>query len=1482
MAPTKQINILALTVLLAGLIITALSWRYTLSAVEDHRKQEFELLAIQAKDALSRRIRAMTEVLRGAQTVFHLQPRLSRAEFRRMVYHNGFLDRYPGIEVVGYIRMVAAGHEADYVATVRGDRSIDPTGYRQFSIRPPGRRSDYYVITYVEPMVGNEKALGFDIGSEPVRRSAMEMARDSGLPAATGGITLVQETGAQAGLLLMAPLYADVTPLQTVEQRQQAFQGLVYLGMRVGETVNKAFNGRFLDGIDVQIFGVPQPGEDNGKLLLFDSHAAGLAQQTDKRLSRESLLDIGGRKWRLVFSEKGAAFGTDQALPLLVLLSGLVTSLLLFWLVRTLGNSKRRATALADQMTLQLRDSELRSRTVLDNVMDGIITIDGQGMIESFNPAAERIFGYRAEEVTGRNVKMLMPEPYHSQHDLYLGNYISSGVAKIIGIGSEVVGLRKDGTIFPMDLAVNETWLEGRHIFTGIARDISLRKQAEEIISRTGRLNQAILDGADYSIIATDTDGVILTFNRGAEKMLGYSANELVGKFTPALLHDMHEVEQRALELAAAGTPVEPGFEVFVAVARQGKPDSNEWTFVRKDGSRFPVLLTVTALRDEHGDVTGFLGIARDITEQKKAAQELRESSESVARAQQIAHFGNWDWNIETGNLRWSDEIYRIFGLQPQEFSANYEAFLQAVHPDDRELVRNAVNSALAQRTPYSIEHRLVLPDGSERTVHEQGEAFFNDAGQPVRMLGTVQDITERKRFEDELQKLSRAVEQSPVSVVITDSKANIEYVNAKFSEVTGYSLAEVSGKNPRILHSGLTPSATFQTMWQTLLAGDEWRGQFRNRKRNGELFWEEAYISAIRNHEGVVTHFIGVKEDITERVRIEEELGRAGRRNDMILSAIGEGIYGVDLEGNTTFINPAGARMLGYAPEDLIGRLQHPITHHTRSDGSLYPADECKIYSSCREDKTFHVSDEVFWRKDGRSFPVEYVSTPIREEGKIVGAVVTFRDITERLHVDLMKNEFISTVSHELRTPLTSIRGSLGLIAGGVAGELPAQAKVLVEIAHKNSERLITLVNDILDIEKIESGNMQFDMKPLELVPLIEQALEVNRAYGDQFKVSFRLERPQHAVTVNADAGRLMQVMANLLSNAAKFSPADGTVNVSVQSAEKRVRISVADHGQGIPEEFRGKIFQKFSQADSSDTRKIGGTGLGLSITKAIVEQMGGSIGFDSEVGVGTTFFAELPEWQGQSDMVPQEDVKSQNRILICEDDRDTARLLQMMLKQGGFDSDIAYSAEEALDLLRRAQYLAITLDILLPGQDGLSLLHDLHANESTRDIPVIVVSAKAGQHDNDLEGGGVVLDWLDKPIDETRLMIALRRVARQGEGKPVILHVEDDIDIRQVLSGLVGNEAELVAAPTLADAKAILGGERFDLIILDLGLPDGSGLDLLPFLNEKRLAIPVMIFSARESSNEIGRQVAAALVKARTSNELLLETIKRLIGKA
>ena len=250
---------------------------------------------------------------------------------------------------------------------------------------------------------------------------------------------------------------------------------------------------------------------------------------------------------------------------------------------------------------------------------------------------------------------------------------------------------------------------------------------------------------------------------------------------------------------------------------------------------------------------------------------------------------------------------------------------------------------------------------------------------------------------------------------------------------------------------------------------------------------------------------------------------------------------------------------------------------------------------------------------------------------------MVIVRNITERKTVERLKSEFVSTVSHELRTPLTSIRGSLGLIKGGIVGQISNEAKAMIEIAYANTERLVRLVSDILDIEKIESGKLVFDMQPIALMPLVEQAVEANRAYGEQYKIQFiinkdkevGLSRPQ--IMVKADSDRLMQVFANLLSNAAKFSPPGESVIIELKpvgNSSISIRVKIIDKGPGIPVEFQSRIFQKFAQADNSTTRSKGGTGLGLSIAKAIVEAHGGQLHFESNGPRGTTFFFDLPLW--------------------------------------------------------------------------------------------------------------------------------------------------------------------------------------------------------------------------------------------------------------
>lgn len=330
-------------------------------------------------------------------------------------------------------------------------------------------------------------------------------------------------------------------------------------------------------------------------------------------------------------------------------------------------------------------------------------------------------------------------------------------------------------------------------------------------------------------------------------------------------------------------------------------------------------------------------------------------------------------------------------------------------------------------------------------------------------------------------------------------------------------------------------------------------------------------------------------------------------------------------------------------------------------------------------------------------------------------------RDEAER--ASRVKSEFISTVSHELRTPLTAISGALGLIGGGAVGLLSPQALEMVGIAKKNSQRLSYLINDLLDMEGLMAGKLHFDMRALELMPLLEQSLVENQAYADQHKVRYAITHRVDGAWVWGDAQRLLQVLANLLSNAAKFSPEGAMVEVAVRRCDEMVRVEVRDHGPGIPASFQDRIFQKFSQADASDTRQKGGTGLGLAISRGLMERMGGSIGFESQEGQGACFFFELPEWRSQSGprgALEARERSSNLRVLHVEDDDDTHQVVCAMAGER-FDIEHVTNLREARARVALERFDAVILDLTLPNESGWSLLPTIHEQQPGARVVVL-----------------------------------------------------------------------------------------------------------------------------------------------------------------
>jgi PAS domain S-box-containing protein len=610
----------------------------------------------------------------------------------------------------------------------------------------------------------------------------------------------------------------------------------------------------------------------------------------------------------------------------------------------------------------------------------------------------------------------------------------------------------------------------------------------------------------------------------------------------------------------------------------------------------------------------------------------------------------------------------------------------------------------------------------------------------------------------------------------------------------------------------------------------------------------------------------------LTRRRLLGEVRATAARQTAIFDSAI-DAILTLNPSGSIETLNRAATRMFGWSGAELE-RRDVSILLDLAGDGET--AFMSRLGSRHGDLDQGVVRELTARRKDGETFPVDVALSSMRLPTG-VHLVAVIRDISERRRVDEMKKQFVSTVSHELRTPLTSIAGSLGLLAGGAAGALSDKAARLISIAHANSQRLVRLINDILDIEKIESGQMTLDLVVLDLRDIAIRAIDSARGFADELGVQLRLENGPSA-PVKSDADRLIQVVVNLLSNAAKFSPAGGDVEITLRPETRIVRLSVRDQGPGIPDEFRSRIFSKFAQADGSDTRAKGGTGLGLAISREIAERHGGRLWFESAPGEGATFHLDLP----MADPVAKTSAGDGPRLLIVEDDADAAEVLRTMLAHDGFAADVAYTAREALAAAREGDYAAVLVDLQLPDADGIGLIRTLRSKAATRDLPVIVVSADIAR--GRARGGALeVVDWLEKPIDQTRIRDAVSGVLKRIDARlPTVLHVDDDPDILAVTASALQGAAHIIAAKSLTEARAALASRRPDLVILDLGLPDGSGLELLADLDDgDGPPVPAIVYSAQDMDAALGDKVEAVLVKSRTSLANLARTVRRLTSK-
>ena len=500
-------------------------------------------------------------------------------------------------------------------------------------------------------------------------------------------------------------------------------------------------------------------------------------------------------------------------------------------------------------------------------------------------------------------------------------------------------------------------------------------------------------------------------------------------------------------------------------------------------------------------------------------------------------------------------------------------------------------------------------------------------------------ELSERKQIEEALRvsqaRFAGILGIAGDAIISINKFQRITLFNQAAEKIFDYSADEVLGQPLDLLLPERFVQAHRQHINDFSQAHNQARkmGERREifgRRKGGAYFPAEASISKLEL--GGEKIFTVILRDVTERKQADAALESLIHQNELIFNSMDEGLCGLDLQARITFANLAAARLLGYSVEELIGKPVTIILSASSVDEAPHLPEASPIYASLTDGVVHQVKDALFWRKDAANFPVEYASTPIREKGKIVGAVITFKDISDRQIVERMKDEFISVVSHELRTPLTSIHGSLRMLASGLLKAQPDKSQRLLKIAADSTDRLVRLINDILDVERIESGKVKMAKQSCNIAEIMTQAANTMQAMAD--KAGVKLSVSTLSVQVWADPDRIIQTFTNLLSNAIKFSYPGGTVwlmaelmsQESAVSCQESVIFSVRDQGRGIPAEKLDTIFERFQQVDSSDSRDHEGTGLGLAICRSIVQQHNGQIEVESKLGEGSTFYFTLP----------------------------------------------------------------------------------------------------------------------------------------------------------------------------------------------------------------------------------------------------------------
>lgn len=1175
------------------------------------------------------------------------------------------------------------------------------------------------------------------------------------------------------------------------------------------------------------------------------------------------------------------------------------------------ADRKRCAAELLSLSSLQ--------QAIFNSTDYSIISTDSAGVIQTFNAAAQRMLGYSAEEVVGKAT----PEIIHDRQELQQrAMLLSQTLRQAIEPGFEVfvaqacqqsyeeewTYVRKDGSRFPVVLSVTALRDRDSQItgFVGIAKDISQQKQAEQqlnyILQELSDFKYALDEAAILAI--TDDRGRITYVNDRFCEISQYTAEELIGN-THQIIHSGHHSKDFFVDLWKTIT--------------SGQIWRGEIQNQAKDGTYYWVDSTIVPFLDKQGKPWQYVSIRHDITLRKQAEEQLHRNEAHLMAAQRIAQLGSWEFDLKTQQFTWSAEVFNIFGYDSKEGVPPLEEVLERIHFADRHWYEQVFKTMLGNEESYGGEFRLYRQDGTLRYVQVRGEIIGSLSSKSARLVGTLLDISDRKETEAILTNYAREVEDlynnAPCGYHSLDAEGCFTSINDTELQWFGYSRAEMVGK-PATDFMTEASRQEFQTRYLDFQrCGYAKDLEYEMVCKDGKVFPILLNATAVRSADGTYLYSRSTSLDIRERKATEE----VAKRQLMAIEAVVDGL--AILEGETfTYLNKSHLELFGYSnPSELVGK----------SWRSLYSPEELsrfeqEVFPALIEQR--HWQGEVIaTRKDGSTFH-EGLSLTLTDSG---AAICVCRDITERKQVEFktrqandqlllanaelaratrLKDEFLANMSHELRTPLNAILGMTEGLQEEVFGEISDRQKKAITTIERSGKHLLELINDILDLSKIESGKLELEITPVAVSYLCESSLTFVRQQALKKNIRLTVQIPPKLPTITVDERRLRQVLINLLNNAVKFTPESGqvklVVHVEQQPAHTALCFSVIDTGVGVAPEDQEKLFQPFVQIDSSLNRQHSGTGLGLALVQQLVELHQGTVTVTSDVGKGSCFTVRLPQAlsSNQAAVLSQQSngdtsTPDELQVLVIGDSMVAAEQIAQYLAGYGMRSVIYPYREGAVEEAGKICPNLIILNIQLPNLSGWEVLTQLKSRPRTQQIPVLVISVES-ERSQGLALGAT--EYLVEPFSRSQLHQAIDRlgqlqrhsqdalsVSPASKINPLILLAEtNEANIATISSYLGSRGYRLVTARNSQECMAQVLAHHPDLILMDIQIPSMDGLRTIRQIrtHQPLQNTPILVLTALAMPSDREKCIAVGADEYLTKPvklKQLLGTIQQLLEK-